>query len=160
MATQHTPQDQRRPPPPSAAALAAIAPPQMSHEDFKVYMDRYFAANAGDAAQAPGQPAVGAAAGAAAVNAVSVKLPTFWLADPELWFHQVESVFRTRTPPVTRDGTMYDHVMSHLPSEVLTAVRHLIQLPHTTPNRYQLLKDTLNAAYGKTPANKMKELLE
>ena len=50
--------------------------------------------------------------------------------------------------------------MSHLPSEVLTAVRHLIQLPAMTSNRYQLLKDTLVAAYGKTPSTRTKELLD
>ena len=92
------------------------------------------------------------------INAVSVKLPTFWIADPVLWFHQVESVFRTRTPQITRDSTKFDHVMSHLPSEVLTAVRHLIQLPPTTPGLYELLKETLQAAYGKTPATRTKEL--
>ena len=32
------------------------------------------------------------------VSYVSVKLPTFWTHDPDLWFLQTESVFNTRTP--------------------------------------------------------------
>ena len=122
MAMQHTPQGQRPPPPPTAtataaaAALAAVNPPQMSHQDFKLYMDRYIAANAGDPQHAAHEPQAPQVANvAAAINAVSVKLPTFWLADPTLWFHQVESVFRTRPPKITADSTKFNHVMSHLP---------------------------------------------
>ena len=51
------------------------------------------------------------------VSSVSVKLPTFWTHDPELWFLQTESVFNTRTPKVTRDATKLDHVVTALPAE-------------------------------------------
>ena len=157
---EHTPQ--RPPPPPGTAAanaaLAAVTPPQMSHLDFKVYMDRYMAANAGDPAASPA-PVV-QQQDPPSVDAVQVKLPTFWMADPTLWFHQCEAVFRTRTPKITLDSTKFDHVMSHLPDEVLSSIRHIIRLPHTTPGRYNLLKTTLEVAYGKSPSARTKELLE
>ena len=58
------------------------------------------------------------------------------------------------------DGTKYDHVVSHLPSEVLTAIRHIIRLPTATADRYQQLKDALIDTYGKTPATCTKELMD
>jgi hypothetical protein len=30
----------------------------------------------------------------AAVSSISVKLPDFWLSDPEMWFTQADSIFR------------------------------------------------------------------
>ena len=36
-----------------------------------------------------------AAAAPAAVNNVAVKLPEFWVADPDMWFMQAEAAFRT-----------------------------------------------------------------
>jgi hypothetical protein len=41
------------------------------------------------------------------VNAVAVKLPEFWPADPQTWFHQAEAAFR-RSNMVT-SFTKYDH---------------------------------------------------
>ena len=57
------------------------------------------------------------------VSSVSVKLPTFWIHDPDLWFLQTESVFATRTPKVTRDQTKFDHVVTALPFEALNIRR-------------------------------------
>ena len=65
-----------------------------------------------------------------------------------------------RTPKITLDATKFDHVMSHLPDEVLTSIRHIIRLPHATPGRYNLLKTTLEVANGKSSSARTKELLE
>ena len=80
---------------PDFSGFAAPPPVVMSPDQFKSLMDRIPAA--GPAAAADGGQDYGPN-----VSAVSVKLPTFWVNDPELWFLQIESVFATRTPPVTR----------------------------------------------------------
>jgi hypothetical protein len=43
------------------------------------------------------------------VNAVAVKLPEFWPADPQTWFHQAEAAFRRSN--VTVSYTKYDHIL-------------------------------------------------
>ena len=71
-------------------------------------------------------------AAAAVVNAVSVKLPTFWREQPELWFAQAESQFRLRG--VTDENTKFDHVITSLDVITEANVSDLIRnRPTTTP---------------------------
>ena len=35
------------------------------------------------------------------LNLAAVRLPTFWMAEPELWFMQVEANFENRNPKIT-----------------------------------------------------------
>ena len=58
------------------------------------------------------------------VNAVAVKLPDFWPADPQTWFHQAEAAFRRSN--VTVSYTKYDHVLMKLPTDVVMSVRDLV----------------------------------
>ena len=150
MSTARTPQDDR-----AAGASAAgpfqhppplQAPVVMSPDQFRALME-----NCKPSTQAPPTQAIAQDDGGLDfpnVSAVSVKLPTFWTNDPELWFLQTESVFNTRNPRVTRDGTKFDHCVSALPPEALNSVQNIIRLPATTPNRYQRLKDALQLTYG------------
>ena len=104
-----------------------FAPVVMSPDQFKLLIDRIptvQAAAAPAAVQAEGGQDYGPN-----ISSVSVKLPTFWMNDPELWFLQVESVFAPRTPPVTRDLTKFDHVVTALPTEALNAVFNVIRMP-------------------------------
>ena len=94
------------------------------------------------------------------VSSVSVKLPTFWTHDPELWFLQTESVFNTRNPRVTRDATKFDHAVTALPADALNKVQNIIRMSAATPDRYQRLNTTLQTTYGKTVAQRHVELIE
>ena len=52
------------------------------------------------------------------VAATAVKLPAFWLEDPELWFAQVECAFKNRQPRITQEATKYNYVCEVLLSRV------------------------------------------
>ena len=141
--------------PAGAAGTSQVFPAQanvvLSPDQFKAFVDNY------NSSTGPARALIEDNIG---VNAVAVKLPTFWVHDPELWFLQTEAVFNSRQPPVTRDATRFNHTVTALPAEALNAVKVLIRMPATVNNRYQRLKETLILAYGKTPAQKHKELIE
>jgi hypothetical protein len=70
------------------------------------------------------------------VNAVAVKLPDFWPADPQTWFHQAEAAFRRSN--VTVSFTKYDHVLMKLPTDVVMSFRDLVNsMQPNTPDAYE-----------------------
>jgi len=98
-------------------------------------------------ANMPQQPPPPAAA--VTVNAVAVKLPEFWTADPNTWFSQAEASFRRSN--VTPLYTKYDHVLMKLPCDVVMSVRDLVNsMQPNTPDAYEQLKARLTDSYPKT----------
>jgi hypothetical protein len=93
------------------------------------------------------------------VNAVAVKLPEFWPADPQTWFHQAEAAFRRSN--VVTSYTKYDHVLMKLPTDVVMTVRDLVNtMQPNTPDAYEQLKARLTASYGRTKWQQVNTLLE
>ena len=92
------------------------------------------------------------------VQAVSLKLPTFWLSRPALWFAQVEAQFSTRHPPIDADLTKYNYIVSALDNVAAAEVEALILSP-PPDGKYTAVKEALIKAFGKTQAQKDDELL-
>ena len=86
---------------------------------------------------------------AAAVGHVAVKLPEFWVSDPDMWFFQAEATFRGSR--VTASRTKFDHVVTRLPEAVSIAIRDfLLQVDEDTADPYADLKAELTSSFGKT----------
>lgn len=89
-------------------------------------------------------------------HAVSLKLPTFWTAQPEVWFAQAEAQFNLRG--ITVDETKYYYVLAALDQETATRVLDLISQP-PDDNKYQALKTRLNDTFGLDKRERASRLL-
>jgi hypothetical protein len=96
---------------------------------------------------------------AAVVNTVAVKLPDFWIRDPDVWFYQAECSFRRAR--VTSSHTMFEHVVMRLPEAVSISVRSLLlSITQATEDPYEQLKARLTKNFGKTKWQRAFELLD
>ena len=104
----------------------------------------------------PAAPA--AATPPATISSVSIKLPPFWTARPEVWFRQMEAQFATCTPAITVDLTKFNHVVAALDHITAGEVEAIILSP-PADGKCDALKAALINAFGKTQASKDMELL-
>ena len=90
------------------------------------------------------------------VNAVALKLPTFYEDRPERWFHYAECQFRLRK--ITEDQTQFDHMYQCLTEKQSAKVESLLDnMPKT--GKVMALKALLLRHYGRTQYEKDDELL-
>ena len=94
---------------------------------------------------------------AASVNAISLKLPPFWPADPDLWLAQVEAQFSTRG--ITVEKTMFDYIVSVLAPDTATTVRDLILSPPADSPYAAALKKALIKSTVGSDQQKLQRLL-
>ena len=78
------------------------------------------------------------AAGADAVHAVSLKLPSFWSKNPRGWFFTIESSFDLRN--ITTSLTKYHYVVWTLDKDTSSQITDLIVAPPAA-DPYTAIKD-------------------
>lgn len=101
-----------------------------------------------DEADIPTQPT-------AVANAVSLKLPDFWLSDPKLWFAQAEALFAAKN--ITHEKTKFGHVVRVLPAQYASEVRDIILQPPEAP--YTALKTELQNRVCPSKRQRLQQLL-
>ena len=93
---------------------------------------------------------------AGTINAISLKLPPFWPADPDMWFAQVEAQFATKG--IRAEKTKFDYIVASLSPDTATEVRDLILVP-PADNPYTVLKTALIKRTAGSNQQKLQRLL-
>ena len=91
-----------------------------------------------------------------AENAVSLKLPTFWVSQPAIWFAQTEAQFGLRR--ITVDNTKYYYVLAALDQDTAPRLLDLIANP-PDEGKYDTLKTRLLTTFGLSEREKASRLL-
>ncbi len=89
-------------------------------------------------------------------DSVSLKLPTFWTSQPEVWFAQTEAQFNLRG--IVADATKYYYVIAALDQETASRLIDLIGQPPDN-NKYTTLKDRLIDTFGLSKRERAARLL-
>ena len=91
-----------------------------------------------------------------AENAVSLKLPTFWTSQPEVWLTQAEAQFHIRN--ITADTTKYYYVVSALDQPTASRLLDVLQTP-PAEDKYGHLKQQLLRTFALTRRDRSARLL-
>ena len=90
------------------------------------------------------------------MNAVTLKLPEFWQANPAGWFRTVESQFTLRG--ITVDDTKFHYVVASLGSSTSAELEGFLNTP-LAANKYEAIKKELLKIYQLTPQAKKRLLM-
>lgn len=87
-----------------------------------------------------------------------VKLPPYWQREgsPRGWFLQVEVAFGMRN--IKNDKTMYNHLVTNLPQDILHSVLDIISRP-PTENMYETLKKAIIERNSESEERRFEKLL-
>ncbi|XP_037560832.1 uncharacterized protein LOC119439943 [Dermacentor silvarum] len=88
------------------------------------------------------------------VSSVQLSLPTLWLQNPQVWFHQIEAQFCL----YTSETTLYYHVVSVLPPDVAGELSDVLSSP-TGATPYQHLKTKVLERYMPSECTRLRQLL-
>ena len=105
--------------------------------------------------QAPQQPPADNRP-APTVSAVSVKIPPFWPANPQVWFAQVEAQFATWN--ITAQRTCFDYIVALLAPEFAIEIRDLLLSP-PEDRPYDTLKTQLIQRTAASKQRRLQQLL-
>lgn len=89
-------------------------------------------------------------------DAVSIKLPNFWSAQPKVWFNQVEAQFFIRG--IKQDETKFFHVIAALDQETALRIPDLLEDP-PAENKYNSIKNRLIGTFGLSETERAARLL-
>ena len=89
-------------------------------------------------------------------NAVSLKLPTFWTSQPQVWFQQAEAQFTIRN--ITVDQTKYAYTVAALDQDTAGRLLDLLRAP-PAENKYEAIKTRLTRTFGLTRRVRANRLL-
>lgn len=89
-------------------------------------------------------------------NSVSIKLPPFWTAQPQVWFQQAEAQFTIRG--ITADETKYSYIVAALDQDTASRLLDLLSHP-PTEDKYTAIKTRLLKTFGLTRRVRANKLL-
>lgn len=92
----------------------------------------------------------------AQVQAVALKLPSFWSAQPAVWFQQAEAQFAVRG--ITAELTKYYYVIGALDQTTAGRLVDFLETP-PTDNQYTALKTRLLATYALSRRDRASKIL-
>ena len=101
-------------------------------------------------------PASSSDADNGSIDAISIKLPPYWPADPALWFAQIEAVFGTRR--ITSQVAKFQHVVGNLSPEYAVEVRDLLVSPPES-NPYDALREALVRRTQESESKRLRQLM-
>ena len=93
-----------------------------------------------------------------AAPAAHVRIPDFWVNNPNIWFLTIEATFEACR--VNSSRARYNHAMPKLPEEVAVSISDLLENSVNLADPYEQLKARIIAAYGVSKYQRANDLLD